>query len=66
MTLYACGTSVEPGWLMVIDTFLDDGLDDWTKLSRDMDIFDILTRSLLLFTSLARSFLVCLLLSLLV
>jgi len=44
VTLYACGTSVEP-WL-IIGTFLDDRQDDWTKLLRDMDILDLLTCSL--------------------
>ena len=60
VTLYACGTSVEP-WL-VIDTFLDDRQDDWTKYLRSMDILDVLTCSLYLAILRPRSFLVCLVL----
>lgn len=58
VTLYACGTSVEP-WL-VIDIFLDGRQDDWTKHLRGMDILDVLTCPLFLTTLRPRSFLVCL------
>jgi hypothetical protein len=61
VTLYACGIFVEP-W-RVAGVFSNDRQDNLAGLVRDMDTLDILIYSLFPSTLLARSFLLCLLLS---